>query len=586
MILQIIQQILGITIFFLPGILLSYIIEPKTDIIKRLVYSIVLAPCIVMLGGLFLYFLNLLTAINIIIVLVFINILFLLLILASGNKHKTNFNKDIFYLIFFTIIGVFWRLRFLNSVENFLGAYTYAGIFTTKTVPDLGFYTGMAIDHSRFIGMRIFYKISKFLLINNFLNFVGIFLITFLFLGFIYLIFYKYKYKKFAFIGVALMCFGPIEIFYNTTSFFGHPFSYLTLFSLFLLYKSENKKYFLVPFLLSTTMMFTYYTASMVIILTSTGFILALFIKDLFTTKKLLRTFKNSLKNRKILSFLLILIIVASYIYLFSYMLEFTTEKTKDLPDLLKVISSLKTPSTIYKDPTFLRLSAIRWQMLFFFLCGLTFIFRTAKSLIKKDKLSKKNLDLLLCLIPILVVSFGFLYVNLPTRIFNYFAFFGLLVIKIPRKYLNIFLILSFIFLLITGFYVIENKRIFFENSDKEIEGAIWINNSLKGKIFSDQAFINQLVLNGYYNVTGADDGGPIVYNLFYQDNQTLFLNTINTLNKDLDVDYIVITKRMQEKYILMVNIYQRGLINIYLYEQNLEKVYDNGEVMIYKIKK
>ncbi|MDP3027155.1 MAG: hypothetical protein Q8N63_05575, partial [Nanoarchaeota archaeon] len=170
--------------------------------------------------------------------------------------------------------------------------------------------------------------------------------------------------------------------------------------------------------------------------------------------------------------------------------------------------------------------------------------------------------------------------------VFDYFAFFGLLVLKIPKKYLKIFLILSFIFLLITGFYVSENKKVFFETSDREIEGAFWVNNSIKGKIFSDQPFINQLVLNGYYNVTGANDNDVMVYNLFYQDNLSVFLNTTSTLSKDLGVSYIALTKRMEEKYILMVNVHQKHLTNINIYEENLKKVYDNEDVRVYEIKR
>jgi len=145
--------------------------------------------------------------------------------------------------------------------------------------------------------------------------------------------------------------------------------------------------------------------------------------------------------------------------------------------------------------------------------------------------------------------------------------------------------ILSFIFILITGFYVAKDKRVFFETADKEIEGALWINNSLQGKVFSDQPFINQLILNSYYNVTGVYDDDIIVYNLFYQNDSSIFSNAINTLDVNLSVDYIVLTKRMQEQYILMLNVPQKPLININLYEENLVKVYDNEGVRIYELK-
>ncbi len=578
--LEIIQQTFGIILFLLPGVLLSYLISPKTDVIKRAVYSIVLAPCIVVIAGIILYSLNLLTAINTILVLIFLIISFLLIIFNFDKEHQTTFNKDIFYLLFFSLIGVLWKLRFLNSIENKTDSYAYAFNFADKVVPDLGFYTGMAIDHSRFIGMSVFSKISEFLLINDLLDFFGIFLITFLFLGFIYLIFSEYRNRKLAFIGVALMSLGPVEIFYTTVGFFGHPFSYLALFSLFLLYKSEEKNYFLVPLLLNVTLVFTYATSSIVNFLASIGFIIALFLKSLIKNKKIKKAFKN-LDIKKILAFSLIAIISISFV-LGSYSNSSKTNKesSSNLQLITKHITSY--PLMNYKDLTFLGLSAIRWQMMFFFLCGLTFIFHITR----KRNFSENNIDLLLCLIPVFIISYGFFHVNLPTRIFNYFAFFGLLVLKIPKKYLKMFFILSFIFLLTTGFYVAENKKVFFETSDKEIEGALWVNNSLKGKIFSDQPFVNQLILNGFYNVTGVYDNDVRIYNLFYQDNLSIFLNTTSTLSKDLGVSYIVLTKRMEEKYILMVNVYQKPLINIEFYEENLKKVYDNGDVRVYKIGK
>ena len=164
--------------------------------------------------------------------------------------------------------------------------------------------------------------------------------------------------------------------------------------------------------------------------------------------------------------------------------------------------------------------------MVFFFLCGLSFILH----LIRKPEFSKKNIDLLLCLIPICIISCGFIHVNLPTRIFDYFAFFGLLVLQIPEKYIKKFTIFFFVFITITSFFVAKDKRVFFETSNGEIEGAAWISNNLKGKVFSDQFFVNQLILNDYYDVTGLDDFGHQTFNLFYQQNSLKLTETLKTL--------------------------------------------------------
>jgi len=574
------QQFFGIILFFLPGTLLSYIIAQRTDIIKRTVYAVLLSPLIAVLLGILLHFLGLFNPICIVSSLIFLNLFFLLTIFILKIKTRTYFNHNLWYLLFFSLTGTLWRILFLKSISNFSDTYGYSYKFIENSIPNLGFYTGMAIDHSRFIVGDIFFRVCKFLYLDNFINFVGIFLMTFLFLGFIHLIFSEYRNKKLAFIGVALMSLGPIEIFYSTAGFFGHSFSYLALFSLFLLYRSEDKSYFPITLLLSITMVFTYFTSAMINFLVSIGFIVSIFIKGLYREKHIKYTVLKCLKNQKLLFFMLIAIISSLFIF-GSYSLK--EYKSGNLQLVTKHIISY--PLMRYHDPTFLGLSAIRWQMLFFFLCGLSLIFYLINKRFDKKSLLE-NADLILCSIPVLIVSFMFFYSNLPTRIFNYFAFFGLLAIKIPRKYLRSFFILSFIFIFLTSWFVAKDKRVFFETSDKEIEGALWINNSLKGKIFSDQPFVNQLVLNGYYNVTGAYDDDPLIYNLFYQNDSYMFLNAVNTLTTDLNARYIVITKRMQQKYILMVNVPQKPLININVYERYLEKIYDNGDSRVYKTNK
>ena len=54
MIQEIIQNMTGILLFLVPGFLLSLLIFPKTDIIKRLVYSITLSFCSLLIIGIIL----------------------------------------------------------------------------------------------------------------------------------------------------------------------------------------------------------------------------------------------------------------------------------------------------------------------------------------------------------------------------------------------------------------------------------------------------------------------------------------------------------------------------------------------------
>ncbi len=79
-------------------------------------------------------------------------------------------------------------------------------------------------------------------------------------------------------------------------------------------------------------------------------------------------------------------------------------------------------------------------------------------------------------------------------------------------------------------------------------------------------------------------DKDPVVHKLFYQNNCSVFLGALSYLRTNLNVDYIVITKRMREQYILMLDFPQKHLINIGLYEDYLIKIYDNNAVSIYKL--
>jgi len=590
------MPILGTILIFIPGLLLSYIIFTKTDIIKRTVYSIILAISILSILGTLLFLINQFDRIKTILSLGCLSLLFLLILILKNEQYKTNFNKDLWYLMFFSLIGTGWRLWFLKTIKNFGDAYVYASKFTGRTIPDLGFYTGMVIDHSSYVGSAAISQITSYLAFNN--QFLNIFLITFIYLGFIYLVFSEFRSKKMAYLGIALMAIGPIEIFHNTLCLTSvAALSYISIFVLFLLFKSKDNRIFWPTLLLSIALMFSYYTASMVIILSSIGFIIALVVKNLLAlrqtyfgpelkTKRFIKIFKKILADKKVRIFLLIVVIVASYTYVCSNMKVYTLHTSQDFSgtkDSALTVSELltKIPTNYYKGPTFFRISAVGWQEIIFFLCGLSFIFY----LVRKKDFSEDNFDILLCAIPLLIVSYGFFHVNLPTRIFNYFAFFALLALKIPKKYFKLFFVMSFIFILIAGFYVVKDKRIFFETSDKEIETALWVKNSLQGKIFSDQYFINQLILNGYYNVTGAADDDPSVHDLFYQQSPSKFLETIDDLKSWLEVDYIVLTKRMREQYILMLDTPQKPLINTELYETNLIKIYDNEDVRVYKTK-
>lgn len=522
----------------------------------------------------------------------------------NKNKlYKTLYNKNVWFVFLFSIIGTLWRYWFIKSTENFESPYAYANKFLGGLVPDLGFYTGMAQDHANYPAKKILEYFFNYFSIN--LGILDIFILVFLYLGLIYILFSAYRKEKFlAYLGVILLSLGPVEIFHSTLFFLADFVTYIALFSLFLFFKSENKNIFWISFFLSVLSAITYYTNTMVIILGSFGFIIALIIKEYLLRKSL--SYKDILKNKKVIGFFIIFAITFFYLMFISGMENFTVNSTKNSQGLQQVAYNLKintsqgkegvnglgnenleakmqnNPSfyysyTKYRDPYFFGLSAITWQSLFFFLCGSTFILY----LIFKRDFCRENLDLLLCLIPVLIISFGFFYKNYPTRAIDYVVFLGLMILSIPKKYYKIFLVLAMIFIALTCMQTADDKRIFFENPQKEIDAAKDVVSLLNGKIFSDQIFIKDLILQGYYNVTGASDDNPFLIGLFYTNDKDFFLRSIEAL-KSGDVDYIVITKRMEEKYILMLNYPKKNIINSDLYENNLFKVYDNGNVRIY----
>jgi len=609
MLIELCLAILKMVLSFLPGILLCYVLFPKSDIIERSAYSIILAASIFVIGRTLLGFLQI-NSMTIAFLTWAALILILILLLMKGKNYKTLYNKNIVWIVIFSIIGALWRQRFIKSIDNFGNAYAYSSIFIKGSVLDLGFYTGMALDHANYI-LTEMNEFFRFLIVKC--TFLSLFLTVYIYVALIYRVFKTFRNRKLGLIASALLCIGPVEIFHSTITqnLPQISVSYISVFLLFLLYKSENKNLFglfTLTFIACFTMLLTYYTASVVIVLLSIGFLIAISIKEILKNKSISKSMRNIFKNKKWKVFFFILVVSLIYLFIASNMKTYTINRVNNASIIQETIKTFlmtienvtKTEITEngtiitrtisirhfephfvlnpYKSPRFFGLSAIGWQSLFFLLCGATFII----TIILKRAFSKENLDLLLSLIPVTLVSFGFYYVNLPTRIFDYFAFFGLLCLQIPKKYYKIFLIVSLAFIFLTGYQVAQDKKIFFENSDKLIEGAEWINSSLKGKVFSDQSFVNQLVLAGYYNVTGTSDNDIIVWNLFYQNNESLFLDTIFFLKQGLEADYIAITQKMEEDYILMLDIPQKPITNLELYEKNLKKVYDNGDVKVY----
>ena len=577
------ENIFTFALFFLPGTFFCYILFPKTDLVKRVVFSMLLAVSLSGLLGIILYYFGQFSSINMVLGLLILSIIFALFLTCKKKEFQTYVNKDIGFITLLSLIGSLAKLYFFNSISNISDAYGYAFNFVGKKVPDLGFYTGMATDRASYIGLNVIKNIQDIFLTHN--TFILYFLITFLFLGLIYIVFLEYRENRvLALAAVALMSFGPIELFHNLISPSGHSLSYISLLPFFLYFKSKDKNLFWVCLLIALTMMFTYYTTTIIMIIASCGFICAMGIKKIYHGK---------IEMRKLFGFLCIIVVLTGYVYigtgLWNYSFGRLTDDSSFNTSLNLVSSSIgesvanNTHSNFYKNPSILGLSAIRWQALFFFVCGLTFVWYICKLLSQRkyeEFLTEYTIDLLLCLIPVVLVSLAFFFLYLPARIFDYFAFFGLLVLCIHKKYYRAFLIFSVSFILITSLFVARDTKVFFDLSPQESQGAMWVSKHLEGRIFTDMVFANQLIGQKYYNVTGTDDNNILVSSIFYQNNKDVFIQAIAQL-KDNNISYIAITKRMKNNYVLMVNYPQRAIDTLTFFDY-LPKVFDNGDVEIY----
>ncbi|MBD3262730.1 MAG: hypothetical protein GF334_13855 [Candidatus Altiarchaeales archaeon] len=572
-------------LFLLTGALTSHLIYPRLKIIKRIVYCLLLSVSLTQIMGVALIYAGLNTPENLTLLLAGFNLIVAALLhLKRGVDFKTFYEDDLKYVLGFSFLGALFRLWFWDSIYKPSDAYAYAYRFIGKQAPDLGFYTGMAADRSPYIGLEASELISGHLIPHPA---TSTFLITLTYLGFIYIVFKQYRDRRHALLGVALMSLGPIELFHLTTSLAGHSLSYVILFPLFLLYTSRENKIIWIILPYAVAMNFTYYTASMITLIASLGFTLSTYLRDLNQSRNPLYSLRKTAENPKTRAYLTLAFIVGLHVYLLSNMWEYSLGTAQDQTTLDKAVMSLTQAKaaqgtyqdTVYRNPEILFLSAIRWQALYFLFLGLTFLIH----LLWRGRFTEQDVNLFLCLIPVALVSYGFIHVNLTARVFDYFAFYALMAARIPKKHYKNFFILSAVFILLTTLQVAQDKKVFFETPVGEVQAAQWISQSLRGRVFSDQFFINQLILKGYYNVTGAREDNPLVLDLFYRENQSLFLDAIQRLNT-YSVDYVALTGRMRDEYVLMLNQPQKPLGNTDFFGETLKKTYDNGDVRVYEL--
>ncbi len=628
-ILAALNSIIFAILFMMPGIMISWSIcrnESDQNVsLKHLVFGICFSASLFTFAS----FINSRLSIDSAFmgIMEYIGIIACISIVLYRKKIAPTFAiaKDVAYVLCATVIGVMWKLMFVWPIRTIGSAYDYASIFSKGSVPDLGFYTGMAVDHANYsIGMQNpFWAAMQDALVNPGFN-ISLFLITFAYLGFIYMLCIQYSSNRmYALCAMLIMAMGPFEIFYTSTSVFGHPLAYLAVFSLFFMHArdSEHGQRRLLAIFLCLAMAVTYYTSTIANIITCMGFCIAILLEKTLVDRK--TALRSSLADKRLRGFAAIAIISASvFIVVSSNMLDFTHDMIQDTTSI-RAASNLSSHSTTtvfvgtetlrpYRDPALFGISAIRAEGILFVIIGLISLIAYCmrpRSVQKSIRSFKEHpvAMMIFAIIPASLTSFAFIYAGYPARAFDYFGFFAILMLAVMssetlstsqsdsaanvinatsrrrRHVLTLVWISITILVAALSLLTMRDKRIYFDISDGEIIGATWIADNLRGKVLSDQAFVSRLVLNGYYNVTGTSDTDPRLTALFYQHDKQKFLDAARS---DLEIEYLVTTKRMRESHILMLDIPQVAIQNSDLIDSILRKVYDNGDVRVYSLDK
>ena len=283
MILSILLSLLGITIFLGAGFILCVLLFPDEGTVTKIAFTIALSIGFWGILSNVLNYLNLFNQINLLISATII--LLPLLFIANSRRNKVprlqnEIKEPALFVLLASLFGTIWKLLAIQyfKINSFgiIDSYGYSFKFIGKSVPDLGFYTGMARDKSEYIGGIINSNVLNHLNINY--EFILIFLATLLYVSFIYILFKEFGIsEKLARFGVIIMSVGPVELFHMITNIYGHSLSYFIVLPLFLLYISNKKNLFWLVGPLIVIILNTYYTSSIVIILTSAGSIPSLF---------------------------------------------------------------------------------------------------------------------------------------------------------------------------------------------------------------------------------------------------------------------------------------------------------------------
>jgi hypothetical protein len=609
---QFFLNLAGTILFFIPGTILTRILFKKTTLSEFLSYSVIISFFVSTILSLCLFKIGIFSSFSLFISIIILSVFLLLVIFLKRKKFTLLYDKKTFWLMFlFAISGTLWRW-FFRFKTNFWGdgitshinsAVTqnlfYNGI-SNFSVPDVGFYTGMMVDHSKLfaggLASNFYYSVG---LTGFFETFLAVFILSF----FTYKVIYLYRKNiSLAFFGAFIVAvIGPVEIWQNTLTFLGGNLVYVGLIALFILYLEKEKSFFYLCLIIASTLSLSYYTAGLVLILTSSGFLISFFIRGFLEhqEKSFFEKIKFIVHEKKFREYFLILVLILILFFTFAGESLIThAENTAvsaaqnayssslslfiDLSNL-KIVDNSISPSPIYPYVNyykFLRISPLNWQNLIILLMGFTFLIKLCLDVNKSKKIPEEDKPLLVTMLPAYILALAFALIHYEQRSFSYLLFFMILIVKIPKKFFYFFVIFCVLFFFTTGYFNNMERIIFYDNSEGEIDGALWVSQNLDGKILSDEKFISLLINKKYYNVTGFPDDSPFTEPIFYSNDLNTTLNALKSLN----VTYFISTKRMREKYILMLNFPQQPMSSNLLYSKNFNLVYNNSDVEIYFI--
>jgi hypothetical protein len=596
------EKIFGSLLFFLPGFQASYFLFPRTTFTARLTFSVILSFFSALILGLLLNRFALLWPREIFLTLGTANLILLIVLLRKQkNLHCRTDPPDRFcgLLFILVLLGVAARLFFLGHIQHFgdgitshidyiLAKNILTGGTTHFRIPFIYFYNGMLLDRINFVGDAILIRVFSVLSFEHaaWKSFLTLWMIC----GLGFLVAEAFTGSNWwALWGSAILAIGPMEIFHTTIDFSTPLPAYLALMALFLFYRKSERGNFYLALFLCIQLMFSYYSGALVMIISSLGFILAIIIRYHIDhkgqTQKTYKLFLQIIKQKQILSFLLIITILSVYLFVFSSkkISIFTKRNVRTLVRRAIVSkqysgsTNIPRPIQPYKSRIrFLDLPVITWQDLFFVLLLASFWFDFYKKRGRSDR------DVAYAFIPTVMQSLCLFGINMPERILSYLAFFAILSARVSPRVFKPFMIASLAALIPTTALVAAERIQFFHNSEGEIAAARWVKGHLKHFILGDERFMSLLVENGYYEVMGLPDSSPYIPLLFSSQNPVV----AKQIFANLKTFYFASTKRMREQYLLFLNFPQEPMTNIAMYEEYFLKIFDNGDVKIFNMRK